>query len=227
MLYDNKKYALNTIKNINLLAQLQLDDKIEGLKELTNLLEEYDYIFLDRFTLSSRVYDAASYYFLYSKTDVSFLNADSKNSYGLDNFLQEWVFTEEFEYINESLRERFIYAYSILNHSYFDTKYVLFKSSPVLKRISNNERPPDQYESGAFGKFINIIYDKIASTALDNNKIENPIIVDTDAIIKDKIPFLGENNDVVYTICKSQDYLSRYVITKYIVEKLYETLKDK
>jgi thymidylate kinase len=228
MLYNiDKNYSLDTIENINLFAQLQLDDKLEMFKEISNLLEECDYIFLDRFTLSSRIYDAASYYLLNTKVDISFLK-NNQNPNNLHDFLEDWVFTKEFNYLNVNLREKFKYLYNILNHSFFAIQYVLFKSCPTLERISCDERPPDQYERGTFKEFISIIYDYIASIVLTTEEImDNPIIVDTTEIVKKVILSFDHNHIDEYSFCKEKGSLSRHEVTRYIVEKLYERFKDK
>jgi thymidylate kinase len=70
MLYNKTTYDLNKLENINLFSQLQPDDKLGGFKKISLLLDEYDYVFIDRFTLSSKIYDGASYYLLHNKTYI-------------------------------------------------------------------------------------------------------------------------------------------------------------
>jgi hypothetical protein len=151
-----------------------------------------------------------------------------KPIFPVDIILNGWIFNEEFEYLDENLRGKFKYVYNILSHSYFNAKYVLFKSSPVLGRISGNERPPDQYENRYFKELIAVIYDTVSSLVLDIGLEEVAMVIDTLEILKNN-PALStiENDEGIYDYCKLNKDVSSGFIADFIAEKLYNVFKDK
>jgi hypothetical protein len=232
MLYSDD-YTLDNLDNINLFSQVQLDDKLEGMKTLMELMKKYDYILLDRFTLSSRIYDAAHHYLLHNH--IISEQDDIQHAY---HFIAEWVFTNTFEYLDESLRERYKYIYGILEHLYFKTHYVLFKSSHIIEKITNRERPLDQHEHGSFKKFINLIYDIIYDGANQNPMYmgvqtdDVPIIcVDTTKLLSNKFNWILQENDESafeqYKKIKKMDDSFVTIITNYIADALYEQFQTK
>jgi hypothetical protein len=256
MLTENKYDLIKDTDDIKLFMQIQLEDKLEGIKEIFSLLKQFDYVFLDRFSLSSRIYDASSLFLYDNKVDKETIenilkamknirSSSERNRVILPNdgfnvydFIDGWVFTNTFDYLNEPLREKFSYIYNILEHKIFDIKFVFFKSSSVIERLSRDEREQDQYEKGVYKKFINLIYDLSGNYIMqykNNGKgiynKDNVAIFDTAPLLSKAFPEYGyeglDAEEAIFQYCKNNKASCTKMIAENIAEKIYGLLKNK
>jgi thymidylate kinase len=215
MLYNKDKFdIIHNLKDMNNFSYIQLQDKLDGINELYKLLRENQYVILDRYTLSSRIYDSSSRYLFYNES-IKLEKFIDSNDEGLYYFLSNWVFS--FDYRDNYYKQLFENGYSILEHPFFDIYHVIFKGCPELKRITQKERFLDNYESNTlFTKLVTWAYNNITKNThhfFENNKY---ITVDT--------TYLTENNTPKELWYTEESIVS---INKYIIDSLFNIIETR
>jgi thymidylate kinase len=231
-MYGNRiKYMLNhkdeydlrgNICDMDLFSELQINDKLLLLYYFDESCSNDNvcYCFLDRYTLSSRIYDAVSRALLPEGKDeddlLSILDYKPKYSNGIyiedtnkqitdriTHFIKTYVYDPHQTYVNNKyLADRIALGYGILEHKCYDIKHVYFRSCKALERLASKERELDQYEDDdIFKKIINTIYnfipnyhhgDKGPIPLIASNK--SWIVIDTTLILT-KVLHLGTKED--------------------------------
>jgi hypothetical protein len=254
MLTTKKTNIIDNLSNMNLFSYLQLKDKLNSLendifpffneKDEYNMNKQYEKtlflinkkcgktLFLDRYSLSSRIYDAAKAYLIINKKNViDIINSfDITNDISLLNykkdllsFIKYWVFN--MEYITDPyLSSEFALGYKLLENDMLNITHVLIKSSKIIRTITENERDLDQHEENKLlSRFINCIYDTLDFKEL-YEQIKHPfldpsryITVYPDEIILNYLN--GEDPEILMT-CEEKKYESILAITGYITENI-------
>jgi hypothetical protein len=251
MLQHKDKYDLKNCKaHMDLFSHLQLEDKIEGIKSAYQMLKICDFVFLDRYTLSARIYDAASRLMaikgidndqLKRWEDALWFHNGTANEYKgyntakLYELINAWVFN--IAYFDNGKNETFKQSYDFLEHKLFNIHHVLFHSSQALARIAEENRPMDQYEDdGLFKRFINCLYDNIPG-AIEYYKItsSHSPFINIPYICSDINQLLIKQFDInihresregieekIYGYCKSHEEAALDLVTDDIAQKIYE-----
>jgi thymidylate kinase len=273
MLNNKDKYDLrNNLDDMNLFSLLQLEDKLHFMNSINTNNGDNDgaqlidyYLLLDRYTLSSHIYDGLSRIFYNEwvddydnidnirKCELKYYNGncsfkDIKASMKMCKFLQnkifktDNVFTSGYGY----LKDKIDFGYKMLEHDFFDIKYVYFRSCKAIERITKENRKLDQYEDDQ--KFTNTIkaiynlmpdYRNIIQTGLDSTTPSDSsidksfIVVDTTRLLSKELCLGTEENglseedeEVMYKYCKANSGIVMGMVANDITDKLYEILKN-
>jgi hypothetical protein len=255
MIHNKEAYDLKHCKaHMDLFSHLQLQDKIGGIESIYQQLKNSNFVFLDRYTLSARVYDAAARLMaIKGVTEEQIKHWEDALWYhnGAGNGYMGYNATRLYELINSWIfnityftgkAEEFKQGYEFLEHKIFDIHHVLFRSSNALTRIAEEERPMDQYEDdGLFKRFVNCLYDNIPGaieyyrlTSSHSPFIDIPYICSdiTQLLIKQfNINIHRETRegieDKLYGYCKSHEKETLELVADDIAQKLYESFKKK
>jgi hypothetical protein len=217
MLYNKKDFdILHNISDMNKFSYFQLQDKLDAIRDIHESLKTNDYVILDRYTLSSRIYDAASRFCL--KNNIEPSDFFEENEKTLRTFLNEWIFSSDYrEPYHKSVFED---AYSILENPVFDTYHVLFKTCPEIENITKMRRSLDAYEEESTLKnLVSWAYDNITNVyRLENKhhffKKDKYITVDSTALMNNLDKDQPSSDDC------------REVIHNYIVSELFNKLES-
>jgi hypothetical protein len=191
MLYTNEYDIVNNIDDMDKFSYYQLQDKLDSLKVIYRSLKMCNYVLLDRYTLSSRIYDAASRFLLKNTLNMDDIDFEEKNRDLIWNFFNNWVFSSRyrssyFEFLFEN-------AFTILENPLFDVYHVLFKSCPLLNNISKKIRILDKYEKDSpLKRLVDWTYDNIAES--DSLPSPQRFIKKDKCIVVDTNKFIEENN---------------------------------
>jgi hypothetical protein len=232
MLHHKDDYDLKNCKaHMDLFSHLQLEDKMEGIKTFYQMLKVCDFVFLDRYTLSARVYDAATRLMAIKGIDADQLKrweealwfhkgeGDRYSGYNttkLYELINSWIFN--ITYFDNGKNDTFKQGYDFLEHKLFNIHHVLFRSSSALARIAGEERSMDQYEDeGLFKRFVSCLYDNLPG-AMEYYKLtssHSPFI---------NIPYIC--SDINQLFIKQFDINIHREDREGIEEKLYGYLKS-
>jgi thymidylate kinase len=232
MMYHKEEYdLLQNPSDMDLYSDLQMKDKLEGVQPIFQMLKNTDFVFCDRYTLSSRIYDAVPRLLMgrgidpedikHWKANYSNGNRFYKNKHQmikLYNLINSWVFN--ILYFEESINRQFKLYYDTLEHKYFNITHVLFRSCKTLERITAERRKVDQYEEESlFKSFVNIIYDNIPDaieyyreTKIHPRFIDIPYIVsDLSLLLSKELKIsLSEWNDGSKELKHYQELMYKY-----------------
>jgi hypothetical protein len=220
MLYNKDDFnILHNVKDMNTFSYLQIQDKLDGIKSIFEALETNNYVILDRYTLSSRIYDAAIRFCLNNDLkvgDVPKFNDDNNDA--LNTFLNDWIFSSE--YRESHYKALFEDAFSVLENPLLNVYHVLFKSCPMIEYITRAKRVLDSYEEeSTIKKLVTWTYDNISNIYnLENRhhffKRDRYITVDTTRLVND---FQGIETQ--FDVCSN-------IINNYIVKELFGIMKN-
>jgi hypothetical protein len=214
MLYDNNINLLNDEKCMDQFSYLQLMDKLNSVDYIYKLLNEHDFVILDRYTLSGRIYDSSIRYLLRCKADFDFTpeNKDKIKEY-MEYYLREWAFSNVFRgpYYNHLFED----GLSILENNLYDIYHILFRSSTYIETIvgydnkTNRDKERDNYENNyILPTVIKYVYDNIEEAIGFKGHpffLENKFIfVNTDEITASVMPIYP---DAKYSINVVSDYI--------------------
>jgi thymidylate kinase len=211
MLHNTRDYDIvHNLKDMEKFSYLQLQDKLDTVKKIYAILKLYPYVLLDRYTLSSRIYDAASRFLLKNTLVMDSSNFEESNKDLLDNFLNNWIFSSV--YHSSYFETLFENAFFILENPLFNFYHIIFKSSFILNEKAKREKNLDNYEKESpFKILVDWTYDNI--TKKDNRFFEDNkyMVVDTDKLIGDNIkdPFGYNWNDE-----KLIDIVHEYIVNE-------------
>jgi hypothetical protein len=239
MLNSDSCDIVNDKKNYSIFSQIQLKDKMDALeKDIFPFI--YDdknlfsrkYLFLDRYTLSSRIYDAAKAYIVNNGDNIrEYINYYKENGklssdqmYDFISFIKDWIFG--LGYIKDQhLLNEYQLGYNMLENNIFNIVHVIFKSSEIIRGVTKTERDFDQHEKDTvFNGFINYIYDNITEPYLYGHvkhrflDAHNTITVDSDKIILNYL--CGDYKNVLLT-----DFSRKMGVINAVSEYIYGEIK--
>jgi hypothetical protein len=264
MLYNPRDYNLRSdIKSMDLFSDLQLEDKLNTMEKITRAFKSYEYLFVDRYTLSSRIYDGVSrflrcYHFYFNDIKNTYLKSlcrdwhdafinDKHDTISMCQFVSEWIFNLDTIYHNNNyLKDKIELGYSMLEHDFYNIKYVYFKSCKAIERLTKETRKLDQYENNSvFNNIVKDVYNFMPYYRdMEMPMIENRsqpdiaedkswIKVDTTKILSDFLHIKTEENKLsdndeekIYNYCKENPSESIKLIRDNITNNLYTILKE-
>lgn len=148
-------------------ANLQIEDKFACKSKFIKLIEENDFVLLDRFIVASIVYDYVSLTSCYNKSIV-----------------KDHTIEEDFVYLRKKYDE---IAEGI------DAEYIFFNRSDYITNVcKNNNRDVDNLDKN--DDYQKLVNDAYICELIQSDKYKLIGNIDTDAIIKRNFRFTTKNN---------------------------------